>query len=185
MDMHAFAMSERATTATIAEAQFAELRAALLAAKEQIATLTTERDALTKERDALRASHARLREELELLKRRIFIAKAERVDTAQLEMEFAEKLRELDKLAGTLDKDDEDSAESDDGDNTKKKKRTSTGRRNLKNLPLEEERVEISDPLYEELVAAGKAERARVRAAHLTHFGIESGAAASRGRPAA
>ena len=40
---------------------------------------------LTHERDALRQSHARLREELELLKRRLFVAKAERIDTLQLQ----------------------------------------------------------------------------------------------------
>ena len=168
MDMHAFAMSERVTTATIAETQVAELRAALLVAR--VAELEAALAAMTKERDALRASHARLREELELLKRRIFIAKAERVDTAQLEMEFAEKLRELDKLAGTLDEDEDDAgddAEDEDEDAegdagaapADKTKNKSTGRRNLKNLPLEEERVEIADPLYEELVAAGTAER--------------------------
>ena len=39
------------------------------------------------ERDLLRAAHERLRLELELLKRRIFAAKAERVDTAQLDLE--------------------------------------------------------------------------------------------------
>jgi transposase len=141
-------MREGETTATTSDARLAELEAALVAEREKVA-------ALTKERDALRASHARLREELELLKRRIFIAKAERVDTAQLEMEFAEKLRALDALAGTARDDDDD----DDDAPADKKKRASTGRRNLKNLPLEEERIEITDPLYEELVADGKAER--------------------------
>jgi transposase len=143
MDMHAFARMEHASTTTTdgaIAARIADLEA-------QVATLT-------KERDALRASHARLREELELLKRRIFLAKAERVDTAQLEMEFADKLRQLDALAGTATDDDDVPA-----DPPTKKKRTSTGRRNLKNLPLEEERIEIFDPLYEELVADGKAER--------------------------
>src|SRR5258706_6323923 len=103
MDMHSRSMSERQTTATIADARVAELEAALAAANAQVATLT-------KERDQLRVSHARLRQELELLKRRIFVAKAERVDTAQLEMEFAEKLRQLDALAGTVDDDDDDDA---------------------------------------------------------------------------
>jgi transposase len=50
---------------------------------------------LEQERDRLRASHERLRQELELFKRRLFIAKAERVDTRQLELEYAQKLREL------------------------------------------------------------------------------------------
>ncbi|MGH7329551.1 MAG: hypothetical protein ACREJX_14490, partial [Polyangiaceae bacterium] len=132
------------TTTTTLATRVAELEVALAAAHERIA-------ALIKERDQLRASHARLREELELLKRRIFVAKAERVDTAQLEMEFAEKLRELDKLAQTLAESEAATADagasvatessgapppSDDDQEESKKK--PTGRRNLKNLPLEE-----------------------------------------------
>ena len=144
-------MSGRTTTTTTADARVAALEVALAAAKEQLA-------AVTRERDQLRASHARLREELELLKRRIFVAKAERVDTAQLEMEFAEKLRQLDALAGTLG---EKSSDEDDDDKTNKKKdkKKPIGRRNLRNLPLEEERIEIVDPLYEQLVTDGKAKR--------------------------
>jgi transposase len=58
---------------------------------------------LEKERDNLRASHERLRQALELWKRRLFIAKAERADNEkQLKLEFAEKLRPLDALASTL-----------------------------------------------------------------------------------
>src|SRR5438270_8893303 len=57
---------------------------------------------LTHERDRLRDSHERLRLELELLRRRIFVAKAERVDTAQLELEFAATLAALDRLGGKL-----------------------------------------------------------------------------------
>ena len=138
--MHALAMSERETTVAVAEVRIAELEAALAVASSNLV-------AMTKERDALRASHARLREELELLKRRIFIAKAERIDTAQLEMEFAEKLRQLDTLAGTLDGDTAGASSDDDGTDKKKDKKKPTGRRDLKKLPLEEERVEIADPV--------------------------------------
>src|SRR5437773_1036814 len=52
-------------------------------------------DAVTAERDRLRAAHRQLQLEMELLRRRIFVAKAERVDTRQLEMEFANKLATL------------------------------------------------------------------------------------------
>ncbi len=52
---------------------------------------------LTVERDKLRASHERLWVEVELFKRRLFIAKAERADNeTQLRIEYEEKLRELD-----------------------------------------------------------------------------------------
>jgi transposase len=148
MDMHAHAMAEPATATTTDTA---------LALR--VAELEAQLAAVTRERDHLRASHARLREELELLKRRIFVAKAERVDTAQLEMEFAEKLRQLDALAGTLNDEPSDTSSEDDGDDKKDKKRRSTGRRDLRKLLLEEERIEIADPLYEDLVAQGKAKR--------------------------
>lgn len=147
-------MNERETTGT--EARIAELEAALATERAALVAKDAALVAMTKERDQLRASHARLREELELLKRRIFIAKAERIDTAQLEMEFAEKLRQLDALAKTTTSDDDQEG---DEESPTKKKRTSTGRRNLMSLALEEDRVEIADPLYEELVAEGKAKR--------------------------
>ncbi len=132
-------MSEVEATAASTHARIVALEAALAR--------------VTQERDLLRGSHERLRLELELLKRRLFVAKAERIDTAQLEMEFAEKLRQLDALAGKPHGDDDDTPPND------KKKTKSTGRRDLKKLPLEEERVEIPDPLYERLVADGKAAR--------------------------
>jgi len=142
------AVSESATTSTDTS----------LASR--IADLEAQVAALTKERDQLRASHERLRVELEMLKRRIFVAKAERVDTTQLEIEFAEKLRQLDTLAGTLSIPATDSSPDEDDDEKRKKgKKTPTGRRNLKRLALEEERIEISDPLYEELVEKGLAKR--------------------------
>lgn len=81
------------------------------------------------------------------------------MDTAQLEMEFADKLRQLDALAGTLEDDSEDTSSDDDNDDKKNDRKKPTGRRNLKTLPLEEQRVEIPDPLYEELVAKGLAKR--------------------------
>jgi transposase len=145
------------------EARVARLEAELSASKSHIETLTKQRDEVVAERDQLRASHERLRFELELLKRRIFVAKAERVDTAQLELEFADKLRQLDALAGTLnesetDKEQDKGTESQD-ETTERKKRTSKGRRNLRDLPIEEERIDAPDPLYEDLVAQGKAKR--------------------------
>jgi transposase len=145
----------------------AALQAERAAFAQRIAELETERD-------NLRASHERLREELDLFKRRLFIAKAERADTEQLKLEFAEKLRKLDELAGTLGiankepdaQDDADEAAADtkaeaaDGKpRGKRKNNTGTGRRKLRDLPLEEERIEIPDPHLEKLVAEGKVKR--------------------------
>jgi transposase len=80
------------------------------------AVLATERAALVAERQRaadIEAKHDRLHEafrqlqfELELLKRRLFHAKAERIDTGQLELEFAAKLAALDTLAGQLQSDE-------------------------------------------------------------------------------
>ncbi|ADO73739.1 hypothetical protein [Stigmatella aurantiaca] len=81
--------------ASAALARIAELEALLSAERQRSAQLENERD-------VLRASHERLRLELELLKRRLFVAKAERVDTQQLELEFAQKLRALEEVADTL-----------------------------------------------------------------------------------
>ncbi len=145
------------------DARVAELEASL--ARERIARAADAEQiaALIQERDQLRASHERLRLELEMLKRRIFVAKAERIDTAQLEMEFAEKLRQLDALAAAEPNgNDEPQAEEPPATTpgaTDKAKPKSTGRRNLKNLPLEEERIELPDPVYDQLVEKGLAKR--------------------------
>jgi outer membrane protein TolC len=58
---------------------------------------------VTEERDKLRRAYEQLKEHLELLRRRIFVAKAERVDVAQLELEFATTKAALEKLAKELD----------------------------------------------------------------------------------
>jgi transposase len=127
---------------------------------------------LERERDLLRQSHEQLRFELQLLKRRIFVAKAERVDTTQLELEFAEKLAALEAMADTLGVGAETAAEEDaspEQDSPKPSKGPRAkpkGRRNLFRLALEEARIELDDPLFEALVKDGKAE----------HIGFEESA---------
>jgi transposase len=163
MNMHALAMTE---LEVVLDARVTELEAALDAERTARAVAEDRLATVIQERDQLRNSHERLRLELEMLKRRIFVAKAERIDTTQLEMEFAEKLRQLDVLAGTPPNETPDggadittspppAGSSDDP----KAKPTPTGRRDLKKLPLEEERIEIPDPVYEELVEKGLAKR--------------------------
>jgi transposase len=133
------------------ELPIATLEAALAALSAERAKVAE----LTRERDHLRVSHERLRLELELLRRRIFIAKAERVDTRQLELDFAATLAALDRLAGATP----ESLRSANQDGKPKAKKKPSGRRNLSMLPLEEERVELSDEVFEKLIAEGKAER--------------------------
>ncbi len=134
------------------------------ALEAELAAERAARASAEEERDRLRSSHERLRLELELLKRRLFVAKAERVDTTQLEMEFGDKLRQLQALGGEPPVDDppEDlapAAPDTSGASMPKPRETPTGRRDLKKLPLEEIRIELADPVFEDLVARGLAER--------------------------
>jgi chromosome segregation ATPase len=100
LDAMRASMSELAAQLSAERAARDAERAAHVAARDAATRRIAD---LEKERDNLRASHERLREELELWKRRIFIAKAERADNvAQLQLEFADKMRQLDALAGTL-----------------------------------------------------------------------------------
>jgi transposase len=152
-------MEVHAATSTTPEERISSLEKALASERAQVVKLTAERD-------QLRASHERLRTELELLKRRIFVATAERVDTKQLELEFAAKLAELDQLGGKPEEPATSGASGDappDAGGPKNgpggPKNKPTGRRDLRKASIEEERIEIADPLFEELVAAGKAER--------------------------
>lgn len=144
-----------------AEARIAQLEAALLAECTRANSERARADALEKERDALRASHHRLRLELELLRKRMFESKAERVNTAQLKLEFAEKLRALDEVAQTLNLIGPVAGEEvpAGGGESKRAAGKSRGRRNLSQLPLEEKRIEIVDPVFDKLVEEGKAER--------------------------
>ena len=143
------------SAATETAAKIAALEAALSASRAEVSASRERIEALERERDRLREAHERTRLELELLKRRLFVAKAERVDTAQLELEFAAKLRQLEELAGTL----EEAEPADEGDDaTPKRKRRPSGRRDLEESKLPVERIEMSDPVFDELVAQGKAE---------------------------
>jgi len=143
------------------EALLAEQRAmvaeqhALVA--EQQAALASEQAAHTAtraERDRLREAYDALTREVELAKRRLIVAKAERIDTSQLELEFAATLAKLDALSRQAE---EELGEKPAGGETsgkdaagkKRKKTKPSGRRDLRLLDLPEERIPIPDPLLE------------------------------------
>jgi transposase len=147
------------TPSTITDVKIAELEAELAVARLRAVEQEVRLAEVEKERDVLRMSHDRLRLELQLLKQRMFFAKAERIDTTQLQLEFAQKLRALDQVAGTLGIGGLDEPSDGSSSGRSQKKRKSTGRRDLSTLPLEERRVEIADPVLDKLVAEGKAER--------------------------
>ena len=117
---------------SLAHARIAALEADLLAAKS--------------ERDTLRTAYTALKLELELMKRRLFIAKAERVDVAQLELEFAAKLAELDALSKRLEPIPEELVPATPPAPPRKK---STGRRDLREFNLPEESVVVLDDTLE------------------------------------
>jgi transposase len=111
---------------------------------------------VTAERDKLRRAYEQLKEQLELLRRRLYVAKAERIDASQLEMEFAATQAKLDALATQMV--DEAAALAAAADATSdpadpppagKPRPKPTGRRNLAAEDLPEERVEIVNPALE------------------------------------
>lgn len=115
-------------------------------------------------------SYNLLKDELALLKRRMFVATAERVDTKKLQLEFAELVEKLDALAGALGAKSEEAKTADGGgrsrgaeDADRGKQPASrpkpTGRRKLEESGLPEVPIDIPDPLFEQLVAEGKARR--------------------------
>ena len=134
-------------------ARVAQLEAMLASTQTTLAQVTAERD-------KLRRAYEQLQEQLELLRRRIYVAKAERIDVTQLEMEFAQTQAKLDALARQLDDDATPPAATDlasdpaDPPPPAKMRVKPTGRRNLADEDLPEERVEILDPALE-----GEAER--------------------------
>ncbi|HEY5281981.1 MAG TPA: hypothetical protein VIM14_04255 [Polyangia bacterium] len=138
-------------------------RTALAAERAAHAESRARVELLTKECDHLRASHEPLRQDLELLRRRIFVAKAERVDSTQLELEFAQKLSALDALSGQLGLEekanDTGTGASSDGGTKPSDKKKPKGRRDLRKPDIPEVRVEVADPVFDELVLHGKAER--------------------------
>ena len=123
----------------------AALEAALAASKREAAEA---RD----ERDRLREAYRHLQLELELQRRRLYVAKAERIDTAQLDLEFAATLAKLEHVAEQLGEDDDRA--DDEPSSPNGPRRRPTGRRTLRDLPVPEERIVMIDPLLD-----GKAER--------------------------
>jgi transposase len=138
----------------------AELEAALTSTTDRLSTTTeilsktsAALAAVTAERDKLRRAYEQLKAQLELLRRRIFLAKAERIDTRQLEIEFAQTHAKLVKLATELGETGELATDAQSNDGSDGRGRTARvkpkGRRNLADLDIPEERVEILDPALE------------------------------------
>src|SRR6202789_4266976 len=79
-----------------------DLRARLLVLEAELAVEHARAEKLAADHARLLAAYQQVQLELALLRKRIFMGSAERVDTKQLEMEFADKQAELAGLAGQL-----------------------------------------------------------------------------------
>jgi transposase len=115
--------------------------------RDRVAQLEAALAATTAERDRLREAYRHLQLEVELMRRRLVVAKAERVDTAALQLEFAGMLAKLDVIGGLLSPSGDDEPKRPTGKSTGKAK--PTGRRDLTTLPLPEERIELVEPALE------------------------------------
>src|SRR5258706_15009145 len=83
---------------------------------EPLSKTSAEHASVRAERDRILRAYEQLKGQLDLLRRRLFLAKAERVATHQLEIEFAETQAKLGQLAKEIDSEaaNEDGAASDD-----------------------------------------------------------------------
>lgn len=142
------------------EALVARMRSELAATSEKLTTSNERLAGVVSERDNLRRAYRQLMEQFELLRRRIFIAKAERVDATQLELEFATTKQKLDALARKLDSEAGTDAHAGAGSRPsgkppRKPQSPPKGRRNLAEADeLPQRRIEFRDL---ELEAGGAA----------------------------
>ncbi len=153
--------------------QVIALLSALSERDTQLAEAQAHKAELKSEYARLWKAYEQVKEELALCKRRMFVASAERVDTHELQLEFSELVDKLDKLAGELPQapehgpdeaegssDEEADACAEDKPRKKRRKRSKPkGRRNLADSDLPTSRVQVTDELFEQLVAEGKAEK--------------------------
>ena len=133
------------------------LQARVAELESTLAATTSDLAAARSERDKLREAWQAVKLELELLKKRLFVAKAERVDVEQLELEFAKKLAELDALSKRLEPVPPwmlatVASGSSGGGSAGPQKKKPSGRRDVRELELPEERVELVDDQLEGVV---------------------------------
>lgn len=145
------------------EALVARMQSELAARRNELTATSQKLAGVINERDQLRRAYRLLMEQFELLRRRIFIAKAERADATQLELEFAKTKQKLDELAAKLSGDGEPGVAVAGADSTEQELSTRPagkpkdkpsgkpkGRRNLAERDdLPERRIEIRDPELE------------------------------------
>lgn len=150
--------SEASAQIAALEENLAEARAASAKAHEAFAT---ERKRLQTQVEKYKRMWEVTLQKLELIERRLLVAKAERVDTKQLELEFAEVKAELEALQGLEVAGEEPSeaetaadpppGESPAGPPSETKTKKARRARDLEATEMPEERIEILDPELEQL----------------------------------
>jgi len=116
------------------------------ARSDRVSVLERELEELRRAHLKLRHAYNRALEELQLIRRRLFVAKAERVDTNADQLAFEHMFERVEGLRNALGAiDAANGGAPDDDENRRKKKRKPTGRRDLAKTPLPVERVELVD----------------------------------------
>jgi len=118
---------------------------------DRVSKLEAELAKLRGDYSRLHHMYTRTLEELELVRRRMFIAKAERVDTSADQLAFHGMFDQIEGLRKALEIIDAANGNNPGGkpDGRKKKKHRPTGRRDLSKTPLPVQRVEVVDPMLE------------------------------------
>lgn len=153
-------MLETQATTPTPEQEVARLRAELKASQATVARL--------------RAAYMNALEQLQLMRRRLFVAKAERFDTPEEQLTFEQlglKVQELEAQLGAGSPPEGDGADDEDSKGKRRRKKPDskpTGRRDLSKSSLPLVRVEIPDPELE-----GVAERIGVETSWM--LGYERG----------
>ncbi|MCZ7681527.1 MAG: IS66 family transposase [Sandaracinaceae bacterium] len=128
--------------------------------REKREALEEEKALALRQLEELRKSYAILQQEHELLRRRIFAAKAERVDPTQLELEFEKTKAALDEVRRKLEAAAQAAGviEPPAPPSLPQSKRKPRGRRKLDDASLPIEKVVLPDPEMQALVERGEAE---------------------------
>lgn len=164
--MHALVVVKGDAIISELSTRVAELEALLRAEQDRARTEREQREqlaeshaVLTRRLEELQRSYAILQQAHELLRRKIFEAKAERVDSAQLELELEKTKSALDdvrkQIAAASAGTPENGLPPAPPGKTRNKP---TGRRKLDESTMPTERVRITDPSMEAMVASGEAE---------------------------
>jgi transposase len=130
----------------------------IAALEARLAAAERERDEARRALEGLRQAYTRALEQLALLRRRLFVAKAERVEASGEQLAFDALFAEVKRLEKALDAAERaEPAEAPEGE--PKRRAGGKGRRDLAKAALPVVRVELADPELEAQVREGKAER--------------------------